>query len=515
MKLETLIRAGKFVGIALTGLVVVSCKKDNPKPEPKPEPVVTERTEAQLIKDDIYKYYKLYSLWADESIPDYLNNPSEFTDKYSSVYEVLTTLKKMTPVHFADGYDGVFDRFSRADGINGFSTLSTSAIKMDNADGYGISIQWLSFDNLTAVPYIAFVEGGSPGQEAGFKRSDLITAINGESISAVNIYGCGTTDGCQVIDADKNRFKKVFDAFDLNSLNLQVKRQDNSIYSQLINYTNYTIDPIYKDAIYEGQVGYLALSSFEEIKNNNINQQKMDAVFKKFEDSDIKSLVVDLRYNGGGYVDAAIYLAEKIGGVKADKKLMLKYETNKYLASKEATKLRSELGIEDTYFEAKSKLELNKIYFLVSDQTASAAEMLINVLVPHLNVEIISSSYRTYGKPVGFFETVIKNKVSYWPASFLLKNSRDNLGEKYNKGTDRNLRDYWDGLVPDKSNIEDDVTKEVGDIRETMLATALADALPSGKVKGSLRNSSIRTLKKVIQLDKMYKRPDRGMIKKR
>lgn len=512
MNLAPLKQTGRLATIALTGLLVFSCKKDTPKPEPEPEPV--ERTEAQLIKDDIYKYYKLYSLWADESIPDYLKKPAEFTDQYNSAAEVLIALKRMTPIHVADGYDGFFDRFSRADGINGFSTGSSATVKMDDADGYGISIQWLSFDGLKAVPYISFVEGGSPGQQGGFKRSDLITKINGETISAVGIYGCETSSGCKVNDADRGRFDNVYNSFDINSITLQVKRQDNSEYSQSLTYRNYTIDPIYKDAIYEGEVGYLALSSFEEIENNNINQQKMDAVFKKFEDNNIKSLIVDLRYNGGGYVDAAIYLANKIGGNKTNKKLMLTYETNKYLASEEAASLRSRLDIKETYFEAKSKLELEKVYFLVSSQTASAAEMLINVLVPHLNVEIISSDSRTYGKPVGFFETVIQNKVSYWPASFLLKNSRNNLGEKYNKGTERNLRDYWDGLVPDKSNIEDDVTKEVGDITESMLAAALADALPNSKAKASLRSLPIRYSKKIKNLDRNYMRPDRGNIKK-
>jgi len=72
MNLEPLKQTGRLATIALTGLFVFSCKKDTPKPEPEPEPV--ERTEAQLIKDDIYKYYKLYSLW-DKSIPDYTSNP--------------------------------------------------------------------------------------------------------------------------------------------------------------------------------------------------------------------------------------------------------------------------------------------------------------------------------------------------------------------------------------------------------------------------------------------------------
>ncbi|HAT93410.1 MAG TPA: hypothetical protein DCS36_13705, partial [Sphingobacterium sp.] len=88
MNVAPLKQTGRLAILALTGLLVFSCKKDSPEPEPEPEPEPVERTEAQLIKDDIYKYYKLYSLW-DKSIPDYTSDPSQFTDKYGSADLVL------------------------------------------------------------------------------------------------------------------------------------------------------------------------------------------------------------------------------------------------------------------------------------------------------------------------------------------------------------------------------------------------------------------------------------------
>ncbi|WP_333866609.1 S41 family peptidase [Sphingobacterium sp.] len=499
MNLAPFKQTGRLAILALTGLLVFSCKKDTPKPEPEPEPVA--RTEAQLIKDDIYKYYKLYSLW-DKSIPDYTSDPSQFTDKYGSADLVLDALKKMTPAHAAYP-SGVFDRFSYMLGLNGYNTgtAASSRLKMDTNDGYGIYVQLGTEDEKTAYPIIYFVEGGSPAQKAGFKRSDFITAVNGDSDYSIAVT-C-TASGCTINDASARdkMMNKLNAALDASTLKLQVKHQDGTTTTKDLTYANgYTIDPIYKDSVYTyngNNVGYLAVSSFEEIENNNVNQQKIDAAFDKFQSQQIKSLIVDLRYNGGGYVDASAYVADKIGGATTKGKLMLKYEVNDYI---KATPSINKM-FQDTKFEGKSNLNLNKVYFLVSDRTASAAEMLINVLKPYLQVQIIASGTRTYGKPVGFFEQVVQNKVSFWPVSFLLKNSAD-------------FSDYWDGFVPDKSNITDYVFVDVGDKKETMLATALNEAAPGITTKASI-NAVSRKGYRTLNQGEVNIRPDRGMIKKR
>ncbi|MBB1645519.1 S41 family peptidase [Sphingobacterium sp. UME9] len=499
MNLAPLKQTGRLATIALTGLFVFSCKKDTPKPEPEPEPV--ERTEAQLIKDDIYKYYKLYSLW-DKSIPDYTSDPSQFTDKYGSADLVLDALKKLTPAHAAYP-NGVFDRFSYVLGLDGYNTGTTASgrLKMDTNDGYGIYVQLGTEDEKTAQPIIYFVEGGSPAQKAGFKRSDFITAVNGDSDYSIAVT-C-TTTGCTINDASARdkMMNKLNAALDAGTLKLQVKHQDGTTTIKDLTYANgYTIDPIYKDSVYTyngNNVGYLALSSFEEIENNNVNQQKIDAAFEKFQTQQIKSLIVDLRYNGGGYVDASAYVADKIGGAITKGKLMLTYEVNDYI---KATPSINKM-FQDTKFEGKSNLNLSKVYFLVSDRTASAAEMIINVLKPYLQVQIIASGTRTYGKPVGFFEQVVQKKVSFWPVSFLLKNSAG-------------FSDYWDGLVPDKSDVKDYLFVDVGDKKETMLATALNDAAPGITTKASI-NAISRKGYRTLNQGEVNIRPDRGMIKKR
>jgi len=224
----------------------------------------------------------------------------------------------------------------------------------------------------------------------------------------------------------------------------------------------------------------------------------MDDAFTKFQNANIKSLIVDLRYNGGGYVESSAYVADKIAGtIGADKRLMLTYDVNDYI--KNDAKLSKEFA--NTYFSGSSGLNLTKVYFLVSEGTASAAEMLINVLKPHLTVQVIASGTRTYGKPVGFFEEVIRNKVSFWPVSFMLRNSKG-------------VSEYWDGLTPDKSNVDDYVFVDFGDKKETMLATALNDALPGITAKAALSTVSSKSRRSISQ-GQVNTRPERGMFKRR
>lgn len=495
-------QAGRLAALALTGLFVLCCKKDDPKPEPEPEPEPTERTEAQLIKDDIYKYYKLYSLWADESIPDYLKNPAEFTDRYKSAEAVLDALKKLTPVHGAYS-GGVLDRFSFMEGINGYSTSNeaSSRVKMDSYEGYGFemfNVHYGTSDSKTVQPILDFVEGGSPAYNAGFRRSDIVTAINEDTNFSV---------GIDDESAKNDMMNRLSTALNSPKFTLQVVKKDGSILKRELTYTNYVINPIYKETVFHStnnNVGYLALSSFEEIDettSGKVNKANIDAVFKKFQDQQIKSLVVDLRYNGGGYVDAAIYVADLIGGSKLKSQLMLTYETNKYLQSDAAASLRRELNIHNTNFEGKSTLNLDKVYFLVSENTASAAEMLINVFRPHkIAVKIIASGSRTFGKPVGFFRQSVQNKIYFWPVSFMLRNKNG-------------VSDYWDGLLADQPNITDYVFADLGDPDENMLEAALAEAMPASSARAAVSRKS--SLRRSSRPTKVYPRPETGMIKTR
>jgi hypothetical protein len=103
-----------------------------------------------------------------------------------------------------------------------------------------------------------------------------------------------------------------------------------------------------------------------------------------------------------------------------------------------------------------NSLNLNRVIFLTTKITASASESVINALKPYR--EVITIGDRTYGKPVGMEGSSDRFYV-YYLINFKIENSEG-------------FSDYFNGLdVTCRS--EDDLTHELGDIKETMLSDAL------------------------------------------
>lgn len=135
-------------------------------------------------------------------------------------------------------------------------------------------------------------------------------------------------------------------------------------------------------------VGYLVYDSFL-----GYTKTELEEAINFFKASDIDDMIIDLRYNGGGYVHIAKELAEmlipseKVGEVffsNIHNDLVgPDYDTTEYLE------------------EHLLNLNLNRVFFITSQFSASASELLINCLDPHMKVITIGST--TSGKPVGMY----------------------------------------------------------------------------------------------------------------
>ncbi|HYC29471.1 MAG TPA: hypothetical protein VEB42_11650, partial [Chitinophagaceae bacterium] len=97
------------------------------------------------------------------------------------------------------------------------------------------------------------------------------------------------------------------------------------------------------------------------------------------------------------------------------------------------------------------------IYFIVSDNTASASELLINSLKPFMNIKLVGPT-KTYGKPVGYFPYPVGDWYVF-PISFRTTN-------KNNEGN------YFGGMALDNT-VADGLDKDWGDINEASLASVL------------------------------------------
>lgn len=470
-----------FFLLAIISLLFFSCKKEVPSPEKKVGNSNVERTSEQLLKDSIYYYYKLYSLW-EKSIPKY-EVISSFTDTIKTSERVLDLLKSKTP-YFA-GYLGSYDRFSY------FTTLekeggTNARLKMDENDGYGLFFSIGAVNEEVAYPIIHFVEGGSTASLSGLERSDIVLELNNLDMK---IGVSCTQQGCKA--ADPVKFNAIIDrlteSLESTSMSIKVKKSNNLIKTYQLTNGTYEINPLTLDTVFEfpnNNIGYFVYSSFEQIGNEGVgfnNKKLLDDLFDHFASKNIQSLIVDLRYNSGGYVDAATYMANKIISTTGDKKLMLKYELNEYLAKTSSSTFK------DVFFNRKNNLDLKTVCFIVSERTASASEMLINVLQPYMNVRIVAETDRTYGKPVGFFEQKVMNKISLWVTSFKLLNAN-------------NVSDYWSGLEVDSKNVDDYIFNNFGDKDERMIAAALSltGALSPSSLKAQSRSINLFGKKRIV-----------------
>ncbi|QDW27622.1 carboxyl-terminal protease [Pedobacter sp. KBS0701] len=267
-------------------------------------------------------------------------------------------------------------------------------------------------------------------------------------------------------------------------------------------------------------IAYMALGSFPSLSNT---KSKLDQLFDEIATDKPKYLILDLRSNGGGYVETAEYVANLIVSSALNGKIMYSEQFNQILQSGKATILRHQPYLDEngktvmyngrlatladvdytesgnTYkFNKKGSLEsIQDVYIIVSGQTASASELLISCLKPYFNLKLIGEN--TYGKPVGFFGINI-DQYSVYLSSFLIKNAKG-------------WSDYFNGMEPDL-NVTMPNNPTLGDTEEACLKAAIAAI--DGKIQLQPKKSASISR---LNLDKMplalIDKDSTGMIENR
>jgi hypothetical protein len=212
--------------------------------------------------------------------------------------------------------------------------------------------------------------------------------------------------------------------------------------------TSYQENPVYLDTVYTAgskKAGYMVFNSF--LGDTTAVYNRFQQIFSRFAAANVTDVIIDLRYNGGGYVSVQEKLANYLVKSSASGSLMMKEQFNdKYTQFNETINF-SKLG----------SLSPERIFFIVSDNTASASELLINNLKPYAEVKLVGPT-NTYGKPVGFFPIPVGDWYIF-PVSFRSVN-------KNNEGN------YFNGITVD-SKAADGLDKDWGDINESSLANVL------------------------------------------
>ena len=197
--------------------------------------------------------------------------------------------------------------------------------------------------------------------------------------------------------------------------------------------------------VLNGNIGYLRYDSF-----TSTSVGEYEAEFTKFKAAGITDLIVDLRYNGGGSVDvASILLSSFTNQYEGSRQVYLDWNEN--YKSQNSTYYFDEVEEND--------LDMTHVIFLVTENSASASELVISALKPYLgDANVVTIGTNTHGKPVGMSGRTYGSKY-YFLINFYVKN---------NAGETTSLTG-----IPATCDSQDDLSHLRGDPDETMLKTAL------------------------------------------
>jgi carboxyl-terminal processing protease len=281
---------------------------------------------------------------------------------------------------------------------------------------------------------VKYAESASPSGQAGIQRGWQIIKINGNA----------------QIDTSSATIDRIVNAvFYSSSSSFTFKKPDGSTVDISLTAGTYQSHPIFADSVYTvngKNIGYLALNSF--LGDTTQIYNGFSSIFSNFQAQNVSEAIIDLRYNGGGYVSMAEKLANYLVPTAGNNQVMYKQTFNANYSSYNTTTKYKKLGA----------LNIDKIFFIVSDNTASASELLINSLKPFVDETLVGPAYNTYGKPVGFFPIPVGDWYTF-PISF----------KSVNKDGNGN---YFNGFTIDHPTA-DGVDKNWGDVNENCLKSIL------------------------------------------
>jgi len=414
--------------------IFTSCKKNKEDlvatPPATTPPVITPPpVSTDILKDSALFYARDLYLWENQI-------PANF-DAHSFA-DLNKIMEGIRPYSLEPGFSQPVDKWSFAMKKTEWDQMSGgigSLVTSTGADGdFGLTVFFRAEGDLR----VRLVEPASPAGTVGIKRSWRVMQINGNS----NM----TTGNADFI---------VNSVYYASNVSMTLQRPDGSQTSVSLNVAHYPEKPVYLDSVYtvnDKKIGYLVYNSFLG-KVADI-QSEFQRVFNRFASDGVTDMVVDLRYNGGGYVSLQEKLANYLVSSPASGGVMMRQIYNNKNSQYNST----------TNFQKAGSVNVNKVYFIVGRGTASASELLINNLKPYMDVRLIGAS-NTHGKPVGFFPVPVGDWYVF-PVSF----------KTTNKNGEGN---YYNGIAVN-AQVADGLDKDWGDVNELSLASAIRNITTGG-----------------------------------
>ena len=310
-------------------------------------------------------------------------------------YDVETgELKEFTAEDYADAImSGLLDVYSE------YYTKSqyTDIIKSSTGDSYGTGVSFLLDGNLT----IFSVAGNSPASRAGIKAGGLITAVeyNGTKTNVVTFDDLSKAfapipantffnlyivyDGVeQIFTVAKEAYVESFVFYSDSTLGYGFVSNQEGVLELTVNGDSMPV--LGSDTAYVKYTSFMYNSA-----------EQLGTVFNKAIERGKTSLILDLRDNGGGYLDVLTQVAEYFIDENGNEENLI-------------TVARDKKGKEQRFYTSDNKfVGFKKVVILANENTASASEALIGALMHYgvvsydtLVITKHGDVARTYGKGI-------------------------------------------------------------------------------------------------------------------
>lgn len=228
---------------------------------------------------------------------------------------------------------------------------------MGNFSGIGIEFN-MNEDTVAVVNTIS----NGPSETVGVMAGDRIIRVNDSLIAGVNM---ATRDVIGLLKGPKGSTVRVsiLRKGEKELLDFEITRDDIPLYS---------VDVAY---MMEGDIGYLKISNFAQ----TTYREFLEGI-SKLHDQGMKKLILDLRRNGGGVMDAATNIADQF------------LEENKLIVYTQG-KARPRY---DVYSTAKGVCKEDEVVILIDEYSASASEILAGAIQDNDRGTIVGR--RSFGK---------------------------------------------------------------------------------------------------------------------
>ena len=444
-------------GLCLLGFLT-ACDEEWIKPTPKPDP---ESKVTLKVNEFIYEGLRSEYLWE--------NTINWNAIDFKKEKDPHAFFKRL--IYKDDRWTNLTDN---AEAWNqGFAGISTT---------YGFDLRF-SYIGQTEelVAIVRYVYPGTPADRAGIRRGDLLLKLNGGPITVKNyadFYDKPTIVVNKGILKDKT----------LTAEPVGVAMTAVEMYQ----------DPILKDTVINKdghRVGYLCYTDYTERSTAELIK-----VFTRFKTAGVTDVVLDLRYNGGGYVSTARALCSILApeaAMKKKERFLFKLWNENYMSYWKSKGRNDELY--ETFVDTLGiNMNLNRLYILTGKGTASASELTLTGLTPYMDVVQIGDT--THGKFCGGI--VLMPKHLWWDKSASYYQEIQNWGmyvmiyKFSNKRNDEFPRGFAPKYVVKEYLLE---LYPFGDERDPLLGKALE--LITGKQVAKARSRRIQPALRELPID--------------